>query len=102
MNRRAFIARQGGAAVWPLAARAQQTIPMIGFITDGLSVSNLTSIEAFRDGLKKTGFVEGYNLAIERRWAEGDKDKLRDYAAELARLSDCRDLGVGQSRSSSS
>ena len=87
MKRRAFIAGLGGAAAWPLAARAQQqTMPVVGYITDGLQVSNSSAIDAFRDGLKETGFVEGQNLTIEWRWAEGDEDRLRDYAAELARL----------------
>jgi putative tryptophan/tyrosine transport system substrate-binding protein len=87
MNRRAFIAALGGAAAWPLTARAQQpAMPVVGYITDGLRVSNSSAIDAFRDGLKETGFVEGQNLIIEWRWAEGDEDRLRDYAAELAHL----------------
>jgi putative tryptophan/tyrosine transport system substrate-binding protein len=87
MRRRAFIAGLGGAAVWPLVARAQRpAMPVVGYITDGLRVSNSSAIEAFRDGLKETGFVEGQNLIIEWRWAEGDEDRLRDYAAELAHL----------------
>ena len=87
MRRRNFIAALGGAAAWPLMARAQQpAMPVVGYITDGLRVSNSSAIDAFRDGLKETGFVEGQNLIIEWRWAEGDEDRLRDYAAELAHL----------------
>ena len=87
MKRREFIAVLGGAAAWPVVARAQQAaVPVVGYITDGLRVFNSSAIDAFRDGLKETGFVEGQNLTIEWRWAEGREDRLRDYAAELAHL----------------
>jgi putative tryptophan/tyrosine transport system substrate-binding protein len=85
MKRRAFIAGLASAAAWPVVARGQQQpVPVIGHISDGIQESNSTAMEAFGDGLKETGFVEGYNIAIERHWAGGDEDKLRDYAFELA------------------
>ena len=85
-NRRAFIAALGGAAAWPLVARAQQQQPMpvVGHISDGIQEANSTAMEAFGDGLKDMGFVEGHNIAIERHWAGGHEDRLRDYAVELA------------------
>jgi putative ABC transport system substrate-binding protein len=87
VRRREFIAALGGAAAWPITARGQQpAMPVVGYITDGLRVSNSSAIDAFRDGLKEMGFVEGQNLTIEWRWAEGDEDRLRYYAAELAHL----------------
>jgi putative ABC transport system substrate-binding protein len=87
VKRRTFITALGSAAAWPLVARGQQRpVPVIGRISDGSQESYLTTVEAFRDGLKETGFAEGYNLAIESRYAEGHEDRLHDYAVELAHL----------------
>ncbi len=85
MRRREFIALVGGASVaWPLAARAQQqAMPVIGFL-DPTSLNKYAPfVEAFRQDLRETGFVEGHNVAIEFSWAEGDYGRLPMMAAEL-------------------
>jgi putative ABC transport system substrate-binding protein len=86
MNRREFIAGIGGAAVWSAIARAQQrTLPVIGFLHNQSQESMRDKIPAFRQGLVETGYVEGRNLAIEHRWAEGDVNQRRALVADLIR-----------------
>src|SRR5260370_35979909 len=84
MRRRSFLVLGGAAAVWPLAARAQQpNVPVIGFMSTRAPEESEYLLEAFRQGLKEGGFVEGQNVAIEFRWARGQCDRLPALAAEL-------------------
>jgi putative ABC transport system substrate-binding protein len=86
MRRRDFIAALGSAAAWPLAARAQQpALPVIGFLSSLASSDFNFVVSAFHEGLNGTGFVDGRNVAIEYRWAEGDYQRLPSLSADLVR-----------------
>jgi putative ABC transport system substrate-binding protein len=85
MRRREFITLLGGAAAWPLVARAQQEpgVPLVGLLRNTPSASFEHIVAALRRGLSEAGFVDARNVAIEQRWAEGDDDKLPALLADL-------------------
>src|SRR5262245_26933890 len=86
IGRRDFITLVGGAAAWPMAAEAQQpAMPVIGFLDPRSPDTLADRLRAFRQGLKETGYVEGENVAIDHRWAEGQYDRLPAVVAEFVR-----------------
>jgi putative ABC transport system substrate-binding protein len=84
MRRRKFIGLLGGAVAWPVVARAQQPMPVVGVLWGTALESDRAA--AFRRGLTETGHVEGRNLSVEYRWARGQNERLPELAAELVRV----------------
>jgi putative tryptophan/tyrosine transport system substrate-binding protein len=86
MRRREFIAGLGGAVVWPLGVRAQQTtMSVIGFLDSNAAAPKAATLEALRAGLTDAGYVEGRNLTIEYRWADFNSRRLQEFAGDLVR-----------------
>jgi putative tryptophan/tyrosine transport system substrate-binding protein len=86
VRRRQFIAGLGGAAAWPLAARAQQpAMPVVGFVDGRSAETSVRQAAAFRKGLNETGYVEGQNLMVEYHWLEGQYNRLPALMADLVR-----------------
>src|SRR5271165_1497098 len=83
MRRRTFIAGIGSAAAWPVVARAQHTMPVIGFLSGGSYNAFAPYVAAFRRGLSESNYVEGQNLTIEYRWAHGHYERLPTLMADL-------------------
>jgi ABC-type uncharacterized transport system substrate-binding protein len=86
MQRREFITVLGGAVAWPLGARAQQPMPVVGFVNNGSARAYAPFADAFRQGLRQTGYVEGQNVVIQYRWGEGQTAKIPGFIAELVHL----------------
>ena len=85
MRRRAFIAALGGAAAWPVVARGQPAgMPVVGFLSTISPGAATQLVAAFHEGLKEQGYVEGRNIWIHYRWAEGRYDELESLAADLS------------------
>ena len=88
MRRREFVTLLGGAAMWPLAARAQQPgkVPTIGFLGQNTRSAASEWVAAFVQRLRELGWIDGRNIAIEYRWVEGREERFTELAAELVRL----------------
>src|SRR5215813_7827502 len=87
MRRRQFLTLLGGAAAWPMMARAQQAgaMPVVGLLGSGSQGSAGGAVDALRRTLEEAGYVDGHNVRIEEKWAEGQYDRLPGLAAELVR-----------------
>ena len=86
MTRREFVRLIGGAAAWPIVARAQQSTPVIGFLHSQSLAEYENSVAAFREGLGELNFIEGKNVIIDYRWAEGHPDRLARLASDLVSI----------------
>src|SRR5262245_25380240 len=85
MRRRDFIKGiAGSTAAWPLAARAQPAVPVIGFLSSRSAEESAGHVRAFQQGLNALGYVDGRNVTIDYRWAEGHYERLKAFAVELA------------------
>jgi putative ABC transport system substrate-binding protein len=96
MRRREFITLIGGATAWPLASGAQQrTMPLVGFLNAQTAAGYAHIVAAFKQGLNESGFVDGQNVTIEYRWADGHVERLPELAADLVRLQPAVLVGTG-------
>ena len=86
MKRRTFIAALGGAVAWPVVARGQQSLPVVGYVNGASATVFKDLVAAFRQGLSEAGYIEGRNVTLEYRWAEGHYDRLPAMISELVRL----------------
>ena len=86
MRRREFITALGGAAMWPVVARGQQPVPVVGLLRSTPAAPFAGVVRALKEGLAETGYLEGRNVVIEQRWADNKPDRLTELAAELVRL----------------
>ena len=85
VRRLEFVTLLGGAAAWPITARAQQSaMPVIGFLAGPSAGGSRSTLAGFRQGLREAGYIEGQNVHIAFRWAEGRYDRFPEMAAELA------------------
>jgi putative ABC transport system substrate-binding protein len=99
IRRRQFMVTLGAAVAWPLAARAQQAkAATIGLLGTGSAAAQSQWTAAFVQRMRELGWVEGRNLAIEYRWAEGRTERLSELASELVRLTSNRDLWISHIR----
>jgi len=90
LGRRQLITLLGGAtAAWPLAASAQQAVPVIGILAVAAPEANAIRLRAFREGLRTAGYVEGQNVKIEYRWAEAHTGRLPELAAHRSAAGAC-------------
>src|SRR5215510_4212564 len=84
LKRRQFITLLGGAAAWPLTARAQQpAMPVVGFLSSRLPQVEAETVNAIQQGLREAGFIEHRNIGLDYRWAEGHHDRLPSLASDL-------------------
>jgi ABC-type uncharacterized transport system substrate-binding protein len=98
MRRREFVTFLGGLATWPITARGQQAaMPVVGFLSSASPASWAPFIAGFRKGLNETGFLEGQNVTVEYRWAEGDYNRLSGLASDLVNRKVAVILAVGGS-----
>ena len=87
MKRRAFITLLGGAAAWPFASHAQQSMPVVGFVyTDQTASEAAPFITAFHQGLREVGFIEGQNVAVEHRWVASPKAEVHPLSCYVANV----------------
>ncbi|MGA7347298.1 MAG: ABC transporter substrate-binding protein, partial [Pseudolabrys sp.] len=88
MRRRQFISLLGGAATWPVAARAQQSekLPTIGFLASGTPATNGQSVAAFVQRMRELGWADGRTVVLEIRWADGRPERFAEIAAEFIRM----------------
>src|SRR5262245_25211909 len=100
LRRRDIVTLLGGAAAWPLAARAQQPeVPAVGFLSGRSQEDSVADAAAFRQGLSELGYVAGRNVALEFRWADGRSERLPELAADLARRKVAAIAAVGGNNS---